>query len=251
MTSTPVPAPEVPEMSSIGRVFGAVVSPKATFESIARRPTWLVPVILGSVLFIAAVAAISYRGGWPSYMQKQVEKSAQFQQLPPDQQQRILQTQIKYAPIGGYIEGVLFPASGALLLAAIFMATFNTVLGTTLRFVTCLGVVSYAYIPRLIAGLLGILVILLKDPTTIDVQNLVASNVGSFMPEGTARWLVALLGSLDIFSFWFMILLAIGFRAAAAPKKISFGGSFATILFLWGIFVLIKVGLASLGVAIS
>lgn len=252
MADVAVQAPEAPErVNSLGRIFGALFSPKETFESIARRPTWLLPVILGSIVFIGTVAAFSQRGGWPSFMRRQVESSSRFEQLPPDQQQRILDTQIRYAPIGGYVEGVLFPPIGALLLAAIFLGAFNLAFGTNLRFKTCLAVVSYAWVPMLVSGLLGILIIFLKDPATIDLRNLAASNVGAFMPEGTAKWLLALLSSLDIFSFWFMILLAIGFRAAAVPKKLSFGTAFATILLLWTILVLAKVGLAALGVAVS
>jgi hypothetical protein len=44
--------------------------------------------------------------------------------------------------------------------------------------------------------------------------------------------------------FWEMILLAIGY-SAAAPKKISFGGALAWILGLWVLVVFIRVGFAA------
>ncbi len=41
--------------NSFARIFGALFSPKPTFASIVQRPTWVVPVILGCILFIAVV----------------------------------------------------------------------------------------------------------------------------------------------------------------------------------------------------
>ena len=37
--------------NSFGRIIGVLFSPKPTFESIVRRPTWVVPVVLGCVSF--------------------------------------------------------------------------------------------------------------------------------------------------------------------------------------------------------
>ena len=43
-------APEAPEkVNSFGRIVGVIFSPKETFESIARQPTWLVPVIFVTI----------------------------------------------------------------------------------------------------------------------------------------------------------------------------------------------------------
>ncbi len=48
---TPSPATSPPTSdwgsdSSFGRIFGVLFSPKPTFESIVRRPTWILPLIL-------------------------------------------------------------------------------------------------------------------------------------------------------------------------------------------------------------
>jgi hypothetical protein len=245
MTSATIPTAEAPErVNPIARIFGVLFSPKVTFESIGRRPSWLLPTILLCAVSIGAVAAVSYRGVWLSYMRKQVEKSSRFEQLPPEQQQRILATQLRYAPMIGYVEGVVGPLLLVVVVSAIFLGAFNMGMGTKLGFATCLGVVSHAYVPTLISGLLGILIIFLKDPATLDLQNVVASNVGAFMPDGTARWIVSLLGSVDVFSFWEMALLAIGF-SAVAPKKLSIGKALGTIIFVWLVYVLLKVGITA------
>lgn len=243
MASTAVPSAELPEnVSSIGRIFGAIFSPKATFESIARRPTWILPIVLSCLVFLGTVGLFGHRGGWPSYFEKQVASNNRFQEMPKDQRQRVLAAQLKYGPPVAYVEGVIAPLLGALVMAAILLGLFKGLAGAQFGFKTSLGIVAYAWVPNLISGLLGILVIALKDPATVDLQNVVASNASVFVSSDSARWLTGLLGSIDIFSFWVMFLLAIGY-SAAAPKKLSTGKAFAWIFSVWLIYVLAKVGL--------
>jgi hypothetical protein len=243
-TTPTVGAPEPERVNSIGRLFGVFFSPKATFESIARRPSWLAPLVLLCLVALGVVASFSYRGGWPSFFRRQVENSSRFQQMPPDQQQRVLAAQIKYGPRVAYVQVIAVPFVAAVVVAAIFLGMFNLLSGTQLGFKTSLGVVSHSFLPGLISGLLGILVILLKDPSTVDLQNLLASNAAAFLSSDAPRWQIALLGSLDLFSFWEMVLLALGY-SAAAPKKITFGKGLVSIVGVWLVYVLLKVGLTA------
>jgi hypothetical protein len=99
-------------------------------------------------------------------------------------------------------------------------------------------------VPGLIAGLLGILVLFLKDPSTVDIQHLVATNAGAFLSDDAPKWQESLLSSLDLFTFWSMILMGMGYNAAN-PKKISFGKALGTIVVVWAIYVVCKVGIAA------
>lgn len=247
MASATTPAAQTPEperVNSIGRIFGVFFSPKATFESIVRRPSWLAPLVLLCLVSLGVVASFSYRGGWPSFFQRQVENSSRFQQMPPDQQQRVLAAQLKYGPKVAYVQTVVGPLLVVVVLAAIFLGMFNLLSGTKLQFVTSLGIVSHSLLPGVISGLLGILVILVKEPSTVDLQNAVASNAAAFLSSDSPRWQIALLGSLDLFSFWMMILLALGY-SAAAPKKVTFGKGLVSVLGVWLVYVIVKVGLTA------
>jgi len=245
MASATIPTAEVPErVNSFGRITGALFSPKATFESIARRPSWLLPVLLLCVCAAGVVGLFGYRGGWPSYFEKQMATNSRMQQMPLDQQQRVMQAQLKYGPPVAYVEVVVGPFLLVLIVAAIFLGVFNGICGTKLNFGTSMGIVSHSYVPGLISALLGILVIALKDPSTIDLQNLVASNTGAFLSSDAPKWQTALLGAFDLFSFWSIILLAIGY-SAAAPKKLPFGRALSWILGVWVVYVLVKVGLTA------
>lgn len=245
MASPTLQSAQPPERdNSFSRVFGVMFSPQATFESIVRRPTWLVPVILLCIVELCVIGAFSRRVGWRGLIEKQMANSSQFQQLSPAQQQNQIEVALRYAPTFGYVEVILAPFLAALVFAGIFWLIFNMAVGAKLDFRTSLAVVAYGQVPSILGGLVGILILFLKDPSTVDLQHLVASNAGAFLTNDSAKWLVALLSSVDFFLFWEMILLAIGF-SATAPKKISFVSAFAWIFGLWVLVVLIRVGFAA------
>jgi Yip1 domain len=242
VSSPAVVSAEVPESNSVSRLFGVIFSPKETFESIARRPTWALPLVLGIVLALAVVWIFGHRGGWPSYFEKQTANSTRFQQMPADQQQRVLEAQLKYAPPFALAEVVIALAAGAVLIAAVMLGLFNGLVGTKISFKNSLAVVTYGGVPGLISAVLAVLIVSLKDVTAIDLQNIVSSNLGAFLPSTSPRWMVSLFASVDIFAIWTFILMAIGY-SAAAPKKLSFGKALAYILAAWIVWMVVKVGL--------
>jgi len=247
MSSTvSTPAPEAPkEIGTIGRIFGAIVNPKPTFESIVRRPNWIVPIILGCIAFIAVVAAFTYRGGWPGFIEKQVENNSQVQQMSAAKREAFIDSRAKIAPTFGYVEGVIVPFVSALIVAGALLGAFLMIGAPKINFKTALGIVAYAGLPWVIQGLFGALIILVKDPSAVDLQNLTASNPGAFLSGDAPKWLAALLGSIDIFAFWNIALLGLGF-SAINPKKLSFGKAFATVLLVWIFYVAVKVGLTAM-----
>jgi len=249
MATTTVSPAETPEsVNSIGRIFGVLFSPKATFASIARRPTWFLPLLLITLVSIGAAVLIGQRIGWRAVIEQQVAKNPaaqrQLEQLTPQQRQQALEAQMKYVGIAVYVASVAGPAIIILVVAAALLGLFNLVGGVSMRFATSVGIVAYAWMPRVIYGLLAIVILFLKDPQTVDVQNIVASNPAVFLSDGAASWLVMLLGALDLFSFWAMLLLAVGY-SAVNPKKLSFAKAFAVIFGIWLVIVLARVGLAA------
>jgi hypothetical protein len=241
MASTTIPTEAPERVNPIGRIFGVIFSPKATFESIVRKPTWFLPLLLLCLLSLVVIGIFGHRGGWPAFVQRQVANSTRFQQLSADQQQRALEMQMKIVPKVVYVEIPIIFFVGAVIIAAIFLGLFNGLNGTQISFKTSLGIVAHSWVQGLIAGLLALLIVSVKDPATLDLQNIVASNGAAFISSDAPRWQISLLGSLDIFSIWFMILLAIGY-STAAPKKLSFGKALAWVVAVWLVYVIVKVG---------
>jgi hypothetical protein len=245
MASTPVHSVEATESAHpLARMFGAIFSPKATFESIARRPTWLAPIIVLSVVSLGVVGLFGYHIGWRAFFEKQDASSSRFEQASPQQQQQSLEAQVKYGPPFVYLTAAVSTLLAALIIAGVLLGVFHGVMGANFGFKTSLGIVAHAWMPGLILGLLGVFVLFVKDPSTIDLQNLVASNGAVLLPSDSPKWLVTMLTSVDLFSFWSMILMAIGY-SSAAPKKLSFGKAFFTIFALWLAYVLVRVGMTA------
>lgn len=249
-TATPAPAAPVPGPTNpFARIVGVIFSPKATFASIAQKPSWIVPVIVAVFLGLGFSTAVSRHIGWADLVRQQIAASPraqkQIESLPADQREQAIATRAVAMPYIFYTLNVVAPFIGALLFAAIFMGVFNAVLGARIGFKTSLGVMSYAWIPQVIAILVAIPILLIKDPSTIgDINNFMASNPGVVLSDDSPKWLVALLGSFDIFSFWTIITMSFGF-SAADPKKLTFGKAFRTIIVVWVIYVVGKVGLVA------
>src|SRR5882757_2008091 len=104
MSAAPVAAPEgQPETSAVGRMTGVVVSPKQTFAEIARRPTWVAPFLILCVLSIVVSGLLAQKTDWRGFMERQNSKNSRFDQMPQDQKDRIVENQVKYAPIFTYV----------------------------------------------------------------------------------------------------------------------------------------------------
>jgi xanthosine utilization system XapX-like protein len=249
MSTAATPVPEAPaSMSTLGRFVGVFFSPKETFASIAQRPTWIAPLILLSIIGLTVIWVFAQRVGWRSYIERQIEQnpSAQkrMERVPADQRDGVIQQQAKFWGWFSYVIPIAGTFLGAVIVGAVLLGAFSLVSGTKVGFVRSLSIVSWAWVPLAIHGLLGLLIMFLKDPATIDIKNLVASNPGALLPDDAAKWLSSLLTSLDIFTFWVMALMAMGY-SATNPRKISFGNAFSTVVGVWLIWVLLSVGAAA------
>lgn len=249
MAVTTAAVPEAPQsMGALARVFGAIFSPRATFEDIARKPGWLLPVVILIILNLAVIGVFSSHIGWRAFMEKQDLQSRRAQQqmaqMTPQQQQHMLDVQVKVAPIFGYVFGVIGVPIVFLVIGAVFMGIFNATASAALDFKTSFSIAAHAWMPFSLLALLGILVMYLKPPDTVNIQNLVASNVGALLSNSAPMWLQTLCGSLDIFSFWVIGLLAFGY-SIARPKKLKMGATLAWVIGVWIVFVLIRTGFAA------
>ena len=74
MATIPVPAPEAQvSISPFGRVLGVLFSPGKTFEDIVRKPSWMLPLVLTTILSIAVSFSIGQRINWREFMSQQIE----------------------------------------------------------------------------------------------------------------------------------------------------------------------------------
>lgn len=250
MAATTAAVPEAPQsMGAFARVIGAIISPRATFQDIAHKPGWLLPILILIVMNLAVIGTFSRHVGWRTLIEKQDLQSRRTQQqmaqMTPEQKQRLIDLQVKTAPIFGYAFGVVGAPIVLLIVGAIFMGIFNATSSAALDFKTSFSIAVHAWMPLVILGVLGIVVMFLKPPDTVNIQNLVASNVGALLSNSAPMWLQTLCGSLDVFSFWVIGLLAFAY-SVARPKKLSMGTALAWVVGVWLVFVLVKTGLIAM-----
>jgi hypothetical protein len=243
-TAVPPAAPEAqPQMSAISRVFRVLFSPQKTFEDIVRKPGWLVPIVLLTVLSMAVSFGLNQRMNWREFISQQIEKSPQASSLSADQKEQRIEAGAKFAPISTYVFGTLGPLFIALIFALVMWGAYSLLGGASANFSTALAITSHAFMTGLISSPLFLLVIFLKAPGTIDLDNPVATNLAAFLPDDSAKWLVALCKSFDVFTFWTLILIAIGF-AVTSPKKLRGSKPYVIAFSVWAAYVVCRVGFA-------
>jgi hypothetical protein len=243
-TTTSLPAPEAqsqPAISPFGRIIGVFFSPKATFEDIVRKPSWILPVVLLTLFSIGVSFAINQRINWREFMAQQIEKSPQSANMSAEQKEQRIEGGAKFSPPFTWAIGVCGPIIFVLVVTLAMWGAFNLLGGANTNFGTSFAITSHAALTGLVNSLLFILVLYLKPAGTVDLENPVATNLAAVLPDDSAKWLVKLFNSIDVISFWTLILLAIGF-AATNPKKLKGSKAFVIAFSVWAVYVVLRVG---------
>jgi hypothetical protein len=245
MATIPAPVAEPQAaISPIGRIFGVFFSPKATFEDIVRKPSWIVPTALILLFSLVAIIALNSHFNWRDYISQQIEKSPRAAQLSAEEKERQVEMSAKVSPVFAYVFGLVLPICGLLVIALVLLGAYNIMAGAGTNFKTSLAIVSHAVIPASIVGtILFVTVLFLKPVGMFDLENPVATNVAALLSDDASKWLVALGKNIDLLEFWKLILLSIGF-AAVYPKKLKGGKSFSIVLGVFLIYVVLRVGIA-------
>jgi hypothetical protein len=241
MATTPVPAPEAQaSITPFGRVVGVFFSPGKTFEDIVRKPSWVLPLLLITILSIGVSVAINQRINWRDFMSQQIEKTPRAAQMSQEQKQQQIEGGVKFAPISTYVFGALGPILLVLFVSLAMWGAYSLLGGASTNFGTAFSITSHTFLTGIVSSPLFILILYLKPYGTADLDNPLAANAAAFLPDESAKWLVALCKSIDLFTFWTLILLAIGF-AAVNPKKLKGAKSFTIVFSVWAVFVALRV----------
>lgn len=227
-------------MGEFSRLIGVFFEPKKTFEDVARRPTWLVPLALLILAVIGYTMLYTQHNGWEQFMRHQFANSSRAQQIPPEQLERTIATQSRLAPLFGCGAALLGIPFADLAIAAVLLGVVAGIMSAPLKFKQVFAIVCYANLPGLISTSLAAVVMFLKNPEDFDLQNPLVFNAGAFMdPDHSSKFLYSLATSIDLFAFWIILLIATGLKAAAG-KKLSFGGALFSVVLPWLVWVLLK-----------
>lgn len=231
--------------SAWGRLIAVLVSPSRTFESIAARPTWAVAMIV-----LVVLSAASGVLAWQRVDAEQMAQGTREAMIKQGQEPSAEQLE----RIAGFQRGfglgcsVVIPPVAYLLSALVLMAALKLA-GGEIGFPASLAVTLHGMMPWAVAALLTVPVVLAQqsiDFHLLQAGILLASSAAAFVPPDTNPVLLAVLSSLDVFSFWTIALLTIGFAIVA---KVSRGKAAATVIASWLVWVAVKIALAWVGTA--
>lgn len=243
MTSTtenpPASAPSeptaAPKPNSFARITGALVAPEETFRDIAARPDWAVPLLLWAVLALIGGIIIAQKVDFSAAAREAIEQN---KNVPADAMDRAVSFTVAIMKVSAYASPVLtilmtIIAAAVLLMAFRMMGgegTFRQAFSTTL----------YAWTPSVIQSLIFQMIVLARggDVDIIRPQTVVRSNLAFLADPGAHPVLFQILGSLDAFRIWTLVLFIIGF---AAVSKLSKSKSAAIVGTLWLVLVLFSV----------
>lgn len=235
---------EQPRMSEAARLAGVFFSPGKAFADIARRPRWWIPIILSAILSTIYLNAFTQRVGWESVIRPAIERSPNTQNMTPQQREQLIRTTAGFYKYIGFATPVL-GLFYAFIIAVILMFLFDTLMSAGVGLNRMMGIVAYGFLPLMVQTILSMVVMYLKDPEEFNLQNPLMFNVGAYLSPESPAALRALGSSIDVFSLWVIVLLAIGVSAAA--RKISVGKAFTAIASAWALFVCAKIAFAAAG----
>lgn len=227
-------------MGEFSRVAGVFFEPKKTFEDIARRPTFVVPMVLVILFGVVYSMQIGQRIGWERIVRHQQEASSRSQQATPEQREQGVAIGVKIAQVAQYAGPILGVPIYCLVAAGVLLGIVAGIMSAPVKFKQVFAVMAWSGMPGILVSVLGVVVIYMKNPDDFNVSNPLAFNPGAFMdPQTGSKFLYSVATSIDLFSFWTIFLIATGLKAAAG-KKLSFGGALFSVLLPWGVVVLIK-----------
>ena len=180
------------------------------------------------------------RVDWERMTRQALEK--RHQTVPEDRIPEMVERTRKVGTGFSWIAGFAAPAITSLIVALVFWGVFKA-FGWDMTFPQSFGATTHAFLPNILGALLLIPIVVKRE--TIDPQgigDLLRSNLGFLVDKDSAKVVHAILQSIDVFSIWSMILLIIGFSAAA---KISKKASAGLVVGMWFVWVLIKAALAA------
>lgn len=222
-------------MRAVLDLINVLFSPAAVFERVRERPKFLMPAL--GVAVVATGLAYLTIPFTRAAMASRVAQAAQQNPQAAAQMEKFQSIGLIFAPITVFIG--LLVAAGVLWLLVMLLA------GGEAKFKTLLSVATYTALPSLLLQAVGLLVLQMKGADAVtsirDLQpalglNLLAPSLGGFAG--------AVLGGINPFAIWSMILTAIGIRVT---HKTSKGAAYTVAIVALLLGVLIRALLVGLG----
>ena len=230
------------------RLIGVLLSPGETFQDINRKPTWLAPMLIAIIVGVSSSLFLNWRVNpdWNRITRDMIRSQANKtgQDIPEqaiERQVKMFQTLGKITPLLVIVATpiVLLILSGMYALGMMLMqaqTTFKKILSVVAWTLCAIGLVN---------AVVNSAALMVRDRESLDAINprqpgtVSATNLSPLLESNASPVLKSLAGSLDLFSVWMLILMAIGLAAIGGSRKITPKKTGAMVVSLWLIWVLL------------
>lgn len=217
---------------------GVIMSPGETFEALAKKPIWLVPLILFIVLAIGTTLLFMPKLDFEGAVRDQLSRQGQ----EVDEAQIELLVKIQQPII--YTTAVLGTPFVLLIMTLVYMLGFKA-FGGVGSFKQYFSITIFSWVPQVLKSIIGSIVVATRESVRIEeAPTIVMSNLGFLADPIEKPAMFALLASFDVFTFWSLILLIIGYGVISKRPK---GQSIGIVVAIWLVYVIGKTGFAMLG----
>jgi len=224
------------KVNSFARIVGVFFSPNETFQSIARKPDFGIPLAILAFISLISGWVLASRLDFVSMMRDAMEANPQVAKMPAEQLDRMVKFSAGITKAIAYASPLMSILVLVILAGIIFLAF--RMFGGQGDFKQAFSATVYAWYPLVLKGVVAFIVLLnRKNISMFDLQNPVRSNLAFLVDPKTKPVAFAFLTSVDLFSIWLIILLIIGF---AALSHLSKARSAAIVISLWIIGILLK-----------
>jgi hypothetical protein len=178
-------------------------------------------------------------------MKAEIERSGRMDRIPVEQRAQLFETQAKMLPVIGWTGALLGGPLVLFVVGAIYLLALRFFLASEVSFKRVLVVVAWSFlVVSLVTTPLTLTTLFLKDDWTLNPRLALQANLAMLLDaESAPKALMALLDSIDLFSFWLLFMLYTGFRIATPQRAGAVAGA---VLGPWVIYVLGKTLLAAL-----
>jgi Yip1 domain len=216
--------------SFVARFIGVLTSPRDTFASVAAHPKWF-GMLAVTTLIVALFTALPLTtdAGRQAAIDQQVDSMKSMGFEVNDQMYDAMQKRSGSMPYTTGISILVVSPIMAVIFSGILFAIFNAAMGGEASFKQVFSVLAHAGVISAISTAFSGVIHYLRPGAAGSVANL-----GALLPMLSETSFAAhLLGMIDLFLIWYIIVLAIGlavlYRRRTQPIAISLLSFYAVI----------------------
>ena len=229
-----------PPPGILSSIVDILFSPREGFAGVLRKPGFWLPLALGMVIGLAFVGIWLHKMDPAEFMKAQMIENGQWDKIPAESRQGILETQSKVVPMFVWGATLVFPLVGLLVISGGLLFIYRFFYAGQVTFKQSATLVAYMFLAvGIVLTPLRLLIYFLKGDWNLPPEEVIQANATLFLErENVSKAVWALASSLDLVVLWQVWLLAAAFAVATGKRTSS---ALWGVLVPWALFVAVKV----------